>query len=249
MLPAAALLQITWLATTSKSMTVLILRCTRSMHQLLVHELFDAVGTEFATHAGSLRATEWQLGAAALRCVDPHHAGVEAVGHVERQLLVGTVDTRAEAVGRVVRQGHGFVGASDTVHHGNWSKEFLTERAHLGYYVSEHTRFEERTRSAHPTSAGAHGRAFADGVFNLLLQVPRGLLGRQWAVRGVRVSRVAGRAGRHRGGELFDELVVDGVGNNEALGCVTGLTAILHTRPDRLTNYFCPIVRVEDNEP
>src|ERR1019366_8624942 len=103
MFPAAALLQLTWLATTSKSMTVLILRCTRNMDQLLVHELFDAVGTEFATHAGSLRATEWQLGAAAFGRVDPHHASVEAVGHVERQFLVGAVDTRTEAVGRVVR--------------------------------------------------------------------------------------------------------------------------------------------------
>ncbi len=90
--------------------------------------------------------------------------------------------------------------------------------------------------------------ALGDGVVNLLDQRVGGGLRRQGSEGGLRVQRVAGLHGFERRDELGDEVVVDLLGDQDALGGIAGLACVGQPRPGSGFDGGVHVVGVEQDE-
>src|SRR6185295_15484078 len=81
--------------------------------RLHLGELVEGVQRLVPADAGLLVAAERRGDVAAVVSVDPHRAGAQALGELERLVDVGGEDRRGEAVDRVVGHGQRLIGVLD----------------------------------------------------------------------------------------------------------------------------------------
>ena len=134
---------------------------------------------------------------------------------------------------------------ADLVDRGDRAEELLVVGVVVGGHVGEHGGGEEVAVALTPAD---DARAAGDGTVELLLQPLGGVVRGERPEHGVLGRRVARLRPGERGGELLQELVVELVDDDEPLGGVAGLAAVVQPRRHRGIDRRIQVVGVQQDE-
>src|SRR3954452_1800950 len=213
--------------------------------QLLVDELVSAVAAELAPEPGALEAAERQLRAVGPDQVHVDHPGFDLVGDAVGLLFVGAHHIGAEAERRLVGELDRLLLGANAVDLGHRPEELFLGGLVAGLDPGEDRRFEVVAVAFAPDQ---HLGAVLDRLLHLLLQpVGRHLRGER-ADFGVLGGRVARFRRFQLLAELPEEVVVELVDGDEALGCFAGLPGVVEPGFGRRRRRLVHVLGAEQDE-
>src|SRR5450830_400430 len=208
--------------------------------------VFDAVLGTFTAQARGLDAAERRDFVGDQPGVDTDHAVFQGLGHTEYTAQVTGVEVGGQAELGVVGHRDHFGFVLEAEQRRQWTEGFFLGHGGVLGDVDQDGRLEEVAFDG--LAAGQQGRAFAQGVGDVFLDLGHGLLVDQRAGGGAFVQTVADLELGDRHFQLLGERVVDRILDVQAVGADAGLAVVAVFGNDRAFDGLIQVRVVEHDE-
>ena len=203
------------------------------MHSLSLRVSLQTSFTKLTSNTTLLNTTEGHTEIRVIAGVNPNHTGLDLTSNTMSALNILREDSSTKTVGRIISPSNGLTIFNEGRDHNEWTEYFLAVDAHVILDIREDSRFDEEALSVTDVlvgdTASGEGRAFGLAALDVGEDtVVLGLcdLGSLEGVVGEGVSDLGG--GLNGFLEEGDELIVDGVVDEDSGGCGADLALVVH---------------------
>lgn len=209
--------------------------------------------TKLTANTTLFNTTERHAEIAVIAGVDPDHTGLDLTSHAMSALNILGEDRGTKSVGRVIGPSDGLVVVNEGRNHNEWTEHFLAVDAHVVFDIREDSRFNEEALSVADilvrNTARGEGRAFGLATLDVGEDTVVLSLGDLRSLEGLVFEGVSDLGGGLDGLlEEGDELIVDGVVDEDSGGCCADLALVIHDTDVGPFSGLFKVCIVEDDE-